>query len=255
MNEAEFWASVEKRADGCWIWKRAIGNNGYGAASFRGTTHQAHRLAWVLTHGVIPPGSGYHGTVVAHRCDTRACVNPDHLFLTDASGNQRDSLMKGRATAARLTPQQVLEVVSCIKGGMSARMIADKYEVTVPTIKAIANGRTWGHFTGITEPLKFAPRKIDRTKWQHADRRKIISMLESGKSFRRIAKECGTTHPTVKRVAREAGMKGMSPFKRMTAADRERIRNLNAIGRSQKQISELVGVSQASVSRTLTAGG
>jgi hypothetical protein len=36
----------------------------------------AHRLAYVLAHGPIPPGM-----IVMHRCGNPACCNPSHLLL------------------------------------------------------------------------------------------------------------------------------------------------------------------------------
>lgn len=51
----------------------------------------AHRIAWEMTHGTIPMG-----LYVLHRCDTPACVNPEHLFLGDQTVNMQDAKRKGR---------------------------------------------------------------------------------------------------------------------------------------------------------------
>jgi hypothetical protein len=51
----------------------------------------AHRLSWVFHRGPIPPGM-----VICHRCDTPACINPDHLFVGTQSDNIRDCMRKGR---------------------------------------------------------------------------------------------------------------------------------------------------------------
>ena len=73
-----FWTHVQRTAT-CWYWMAGcIG--GYG--QFRldeGHTARAHRLAWELTCGPIPPGMW-----VRHRCHVKRCVNPEHLHLTDA---------------------------------------------------------------------------------------------------------------------------------------------------------------------------
>lgn len=58
----------------CWIWQKWTGQNGYGYVKRAGEQILAHRLAYEEIYGPIP--AGYH---VHHRCETRRCVNPDHL--------------------------------------------------------------------------------------------------------------------------------------------------------------------------------
>jgi hypothetical protein len=74
VDEASFWARVEKRADGCWIWTGTVAPNGYGRVTLGGKPESAHRVAWTLVVGPVPAGRVLH-----HRCHVPLCVNPAHL--------------------------------------------------------------------------------------------------------------------------------------------------------------------------------
>jgi hypothetical protein len=81
---------------GCWLWTADLYNNGYGrffTHKFRGRKHSlAHRFSYLRFKGEFD-----ESLMVMHKCDTRACVNPDHLTLGTALDNQHDKLRKGRS--------------------------------------------------------------------------------------------------------------------------------------------------------------
>lgn len=82
--------------DDCWEWTGAKAA-GYGRFKSLGKVYGAHRIAYTIAHGPIPAGSGYHGTVVMHTCDNRACCNPAHMRLGTAFDNAQDMAAKGRS--------------------------------------------------------------------------------------------------------------------------------------------------------------
>lgn len=82
---------------GCWLWTADTLKNGYGRLKWKQKEWKAHRASWLFHYG--DPGKLY----VCHKCDTPACVNPDHLFLGTAGDNRRDCSRKQRTANQKKT--------------------------------------------------------------------------------------------------------------------------------------------------------
>lgn len=129
--------------NGCWIWTAAILPSGYGHIIVRQTNYMAHRLSYEIHVGAIPKNM-----FVLHKCDNRACVNPDHLFLGTQADNMRDMVAKRRQLygernpSAKLTEEQVLEIREAV--GRHAD-IAAQYGVERSTVGLIKRGKLWKH--------------------------------------------------------------------------------------------------------------
>lgn len=182
-REAAFWLLVSRGLeDACWLWLGRIGKTGYGQFSVGGREHGtdgAHRIAWVLLRGEIPPGM-----CVMHDCpggDNRACVNPRHLLLGTDQDNARDASRKGtlptgskhwanlkpervargdrhgkrtrpesiqrgeEAGASVLTEAVVVNIRREHASGASYRELGRRYGVHYTTVARIVRRQTWRH--------------------------------------------------------------------------------------------------------------
>ena len=84
---------------GCWIWTAGQrgGTEGarYGAFWLDGRYHGAHRVAYELLVGPIPPG-----LPLDHLCHITLCVNPAHLEpVTDRENLMRSDTFQARNAA------------------------------------------------------------------------------------------------------------------------------------------------------------
>ena len=122
----------------CTPFAGGISPNGYGKKwdKKRKQVRSAHVLAWEEANGKEVS----KGQVVMHRCDYRACVNPDHLEIGTQSVNLVDAAKRKRLTQARLTKEQVEELR---KSDRSAYVLSKEFGVSYTAAKDAKRGRTW----------------------------------------------------------------------------------------------------------------
>ncbi len=162
LTEIErFWAKVRPEAEGCWMWTAAKNWSGYGTfgLSCSRKTIMAHRYSWELHYGPLPKDTAkyVHGTCVLHKCDTPACVRPDHLFLgtqqeniADRHTKQRDARGSRAGGAPVLTEEQIREIRalpvrlgSKWSEGLDRKEVGARYGVSGDTIYRIVTRRAW----------------------------------------------------------------------------------------------------------------
>lgn len=91
-------SSTPEPNTGCLLWTMALNADGYGVTSSKYQILRAHRVVWELTNGQIPQGKQ-----INHKCNVRACVNINHLYLGSQKENMQDKVKLGRAAAQKIT--------------------------------------------------------------------------------------------------------------------------------------------------------
>lgn len=101
----------------------------------------AHQVAYEQHCGPIP-----EGMCVCHKCDNRACVNPEHLWLGTQADNVRDMHKKARQrnqlgernSNAKLTDREVWEIRAT---NYPQKRIAPLYGTTQSNISLLRSQR------------------------------------------------------------------------------------------------------------------
>jgi hypothetical protein len=141
---ALFHSRIDSRGpDECWPWIGRSTTNDYGSFNFDRRQWQAHRLAYALAKGPIPPGM-----FVCHRCDNRPCCNPAHLFLGSPLDNMQDMAAKGRKVVKKVSKPnlgaaRVREIRQRLAAGERSVDLAKEFGVGPIAIGDIKTRRTW----------------------------------------------------------------------------------------------------------------
>ena len=146
-----FWARVDMSGE-CWIWLGRVGRSGYGLYH-NNNQHFAHRYAYSITKGPIPPG-----LIVMHECDRPLCCRPSHLAL----GTQRENLARARALGrlrggakkprrgeevnfAKISEAQARAVLRYWAEGRRQAEIARMMGIKRENVWCIVHGKSWRH--------------------------------------------------------------------------------------------------------------
>ena len=106
--------SIPEPNSGCILWLGRVGARGYASFYFNGRGAVAHRVAYELKHGPIPPG-----LVLDHLCRVPTCINPAHLEAVTPGEN----ILRGMSP-----PAKEARKVVCKRGHAFDYTIRRKYK-------------------------------------------------------------------------------------------------------------------------------
>tara|TARA_Y100000780_G_scaffold103280_1_gene93782 strand:+ start:730 stop:1185 length:456 start_codon:yes stop_codon:yes gene_type:complete len=137
LNDDFFKSRMKVSSNGCWEWSNYKNSKGYGTVKKKGKLYGAHRLSWAhFNKREIP--EGLH---VLHKCDNPSCINPEHLFIGTNQDNVDDRVSKnrnnhwvGKCPGDRGIEFTVVTEIRKAKGSVPAKILAEKYGVSIKTI-------------------------------------------------------------------------------------------------------------------------
>lgn len=134
----------------CWIWQGNVDKYGYGYLTVmqpKKHKEQAHRVSMFL----FKPNESIDGLHVCHYCHTKLCVNPEHLHPGSAEDNIEEMVFAARQAKGTELPQAILTEDNVVmirqelKNGIPRKTLAIRYGISLSTIDAIAQRRSWKH--------------------------------------------------------------------------------------------------------------
>lgn len=128
----------------CWEWQKSK-TNGYGRLIKDGKGWPAHAYSYTVFIQPIPEGKQ-----INHTCHNRCCVNPDHLYAGTQADNMRDMNRAGRRNQVHGSKDGNSKISENIAKQIYthqgiARIIADKFNVSISLVYAIKKKQIWRH--------------------------------------------------------------------------------------------------------------
>lgn len=119
--------------NGCWIWKDAIDNHGYGVFSIHRKNIKAHKYIYeILLNIKIDKNKEVH-----HLCENKICVNPKHIIILD-----HKSHMRLHSEIIRLSLNEVKDIKKKYENGESKKKLSKNYNIHRNSVRKIIEDKS-----------------------------------------------------------------------------------------------------------------
>jgi hypothetical protein len=129
----ERWENLVEKGDGCWLWKGAKNEAGYGIIRDNDKLLLAHRVALRLKLG-----SDFEG-FACHTCDNPPCVRPEHLYIGTHDDNMRDLAAANTSSASKTSWDDRKAMARRYLTGEDIDKVAADYGVSPKTVRRWAD--------------------------------------------------------------------------------------------------------------------
>ena len=122
----------------CWEWAGVRTMAGYGRMKWDGKPTYAHRLAYGLANGAMPPADLF----VRHKCDNPPCCNPSHLLLGTHADNMHDASERKRGVGhpSAIPFSDVPNIRAYLSAGQPIVSTADIFGYNASAVRAVKYG-------------------------------------------------------------------------------------------------------------------
>lgn len=173
------WYEVDEQT-GCWNWKgHTLRGYGHSTRPGYGST-LAHRISYQRRYGKLGMSTHVH-----HMCENTLCVNPDHLRAVTPAEHTRQYSRK-----TKLDVDKAKEIRHLSVEGWSLKSLAERFGVSVATIKKVRSGAYWLN----AAPVECPPSNVKLTQDKA---REIRRLATSGHDRAEIARQFSVAYTTV----------------------------------------------------------
>lgn len=140
--------SPDGRFQDCWYWTRSL-VDGYGQIRIGKRMCQVHRVSAEIFKLKDPNGNSFYLNskyCVLHKCDNRACFNPNHFFIGTQLDNLKDCINKCRKRTShnsKMNREIVNEIRKLFNEGWSREKLKNHFNISYPMVCQIISYTTW----------------------------------------------------------------------------------------------------------------